>query len=104
MTDNSEISVASEDLMITYSNQNLQLKSKTVDQQIPINTIKSMQFKLTSVGLDALLDNNTSEKIEFYSLSGTKVGIYNSIEETREKIPAGIYVVKCNNKSFKVIF
>lgn len=106
MTDNTEMSVAAENLTITYNetDRSLQLKSATVNNRLAVDNIKSMRFTET-MGVNAPeVDGISTGNVEFYNIDGVKSGVFSSIEEARTSLPSGIYVVKNNGKSFKVIF
>lgn len=104
MTDNTEMSVAADNLSITYNEGSLKLKSATVDQAIAVAHIKSMRFTDT-MGIHSISGNGDDAcKSEFYNIDGVKAGEYSSVEEARESLPSGIYIVKNNNTTLKVIF
>lgn len=103
LADNSELSVASDNLEISYSDGNLTLSSPTVNQIIPVATIKSMQFtsQSSSVGDVAIAASGLSD---YYSITGVKVGRFASVEEARKALPSGVYIRKSKDKTYKVIF
>ena len=104
MTDNTEISVAADNLSINYSDNTLTLKSATVDQAIAVDKIKSMQFKSDLSGISELTTDSADGSATYYTTSGISVGSFASVEEARKSLPAGIYIVKNSVKSFKIIF
>lgn len=104
MMDNTEISVAADNLSINYSDKTLTLKSATVDQSIAVDRIKSMQFRSDLSGIDGINIDGAEEPATYYNTSGIEVGSFASVEEARESLPAGIYIVKNSVKSFKIIF
>ncbi len=103
MADNTELSVASDNLEINYSDGNLQLTSATVDQSIPVNQIKSMRFTTLSSAIDEIADDFTSPA-DYFTLSGVCVGRFATLDEARSSLPAGIYIGKSESKTLKVIF
>lgn len=103
MADNSEVSVAADNLSINYSDANLYLKSATVDLTISVDQIKTMRFTSSEAGIDDV-NINLPFKADYYTVSGVKVGRFTSIEEARKNLPSGIYIAKNETKIFKVIF
>ena len=103
MNDHTQISVASDNLTMNYVDNNLVLKSTTVDQTIPVAQISSMEFTSSPSGIKDLLAGEGSQS-EFYNLSGVKVGKFSSLEEARESLPSGVYILKNDKTTYKVIF
>lgn len=104
LTDGSGLSVAADNLTITYSNRVLQLKSATVDREIPVDEVKTMQFTSSSSALNAVTDDRLSGAMPFYDISGKSVGSYESVDEARLCLPSGVYILKSGDKTVKVIF
>lgn len=103
LADASEISVAAENLNMNYSDGYLLLSSDKVNQTLNVNQIKSMHFSSGGAGIETI--NNLSGKdAVYYTLSGTEVGTYPSIDAARESLPSGIYIGKNELGTFKVIF
>ena len=103
MSDNTEMSVAADNLSIDYCDANLHLKSATVDQTIPVAQIKTMRFTSSAAGInDVNIDR--PEVADYFTAGGVKVGRFASVEEARNNLPSGVYVGKSEVKTFKVIF
>lgn len=103
LADDTEVSVAAENLDINYSDGNLLLASGTVNQAIPVDQIKSMKFTSYSAGIRDVIENKSGEA-EYFDLSGIKVGTFPSLEVARKSLPSGTYIGKSDIKTFKVIF
>lgn len=103
MSDNTELSVASDNLEINYSEGNLQLTSSVVNQSIPVDKIKTMRFTMLSSAIDDVIDNTTCPA-DYYTVSGIKVGRFESPDEARQALPSGIYIGKSELKTYKIIF
>lgn len=101
MTDESEMSVAAENLSINYMDGNLILSSSTVDKTIATDQIKSMRFTATPAAVENIIDIQSAAG-EYYNLSGIKVGKFASIEDACKALPSGIYIVKSESKTYKV--
>lgn len=104
MADNSEISVAAENLEINYGGQKLHLKSATVDQTIAVDGIKSMRFTDTPAAIDAPQGAAQVAAGDYYTAAGVKAGSFGSVEEARRSLPSGVYIVKKGDKTVKLIF
>lgn len=103
MNDHTEISVASDNLAMNYMDNNLVLKSATVDQSIPVAQISSMEFTSSPSGIKDMLAGDGKSSV-FYNLSGVKVGKFTSLKEARESLPSGVYILRNEKTTHKVIF
>ena len=103
LSDDTEVSVAADNLSINYAGGELQLMSTTVNQTLPVSQIKSMQFTTTMSGIEDQVAGRC-DNFELYTTAGTMAGQFTSIEAARAVLPSGIYVVKNESGTFKVIF
>ncbi len=101
LVDNTEMSVESEELSMTYQDGFLNLSSSKVDKSIPVSQIKSMMFTSTPTGVSDIKTADSQEG-DYYNLSGIKVGRFLTVEEAKKSLPSGIYIVKSDSKTFKV--
>lgn len=104
MSDNTEISVPSENLEIDYSDRVLHVSTSTVTTDISIDKVKSMQFTSSSSAIDNVLNDGEDGAMEFFNVSGVKAGSFGSLEEARKTLPSGVYIIKNGVKSRKAIF
>ncbi len=104
MTDQSEISVPSENLTMNYSDRVLHVVTPTVNTDLALENILSMQFTSTPTAVENISDGNLSGVKEFVTLSGMKVGEFATYDEARKTLPSGVYIVKNGDKTLKVIF
>lgn len=103
LADNSELSVAAENLEIVYGARELHLKSATVDQTIAVDGIKSMRFTATPAAIDAP-QSPAQSPADYYTPAGVKAGSFSSVEEARRSLPSGVYIVKKGDRTVKLIF
>ncbi|MDE7377440.1 MAG: hypothetical protein K2N13_00575 [Paraprevotella sp.] len=103
LSDNSELSVAADNLELNYNNGNLHLTSNTVDLEIPVSQIRSMRFTSLASNIG---DINAMRPVpvELYTVAGTKVGRFTSIDEARKALPSDVYIGKSETKTYKIIF
>lgn len=104
MKDNTELSVASENLNIDYNNKMLVLTSASVNQSISIDQVKSMRFTTSPAGINEVIGDLASGEIDFYNVTGTKAGRFTSVDEAKKNLPSGIYILNNGEKSLKIIF
>lgn len=104
MSDNTEISVPSQNLKIDYSDRVLHVSTSTVTTDISIDKVKSMQFTSSSSAIDNVLNDGEEGAMEFFNVSGVKSGSFGSLEEARKALPSGVYIIKNGEKSRKAIF
>lgn len=100
LADDTEISVASDNLRLSYSDGSLQLTSLSVNKTLPVASLKSMRFTSSSSGIQEI---ESSGNLEVYTLQGVKLGEYTKLDEVRNVLPAGIYVVKSEKQIVKII-
>lgn len=103
LTDDTEMSVAAENLALNYSEGNLVLRSATVDHTIPVSEIKTMQFTSFSAGVEGVYDFQSGEA-DYYTLSGNLAGHFKTIDEARKILPSGVYIRKGSGNVCKIIF
>lgn len=103
MKDASEITVAADNLTMNYSDGNLLLTSPTVSETLPVADITSMVFTNREAGIDEI-NVALSENGYYYTLDGVKVGEFTSVDDGRRSLPSGMYIVRTESKSFKIIF
>ncbi len=101
MADGTELSVAADNLSINYKDGNLILSSSTVEKILSVDQINSMRFTASSAGVEDVTDIQPAAG-EYYDLSGIKVGRFSSVDEAREALPSGVYVVRSGEVTFKV--
>ena len=100
MADDTEISVAAENLNMKYLDGYLHLSSSNENRTIPVEQIKSMKFTSHSSGIKEIEDMESDA--DYYNLSGICVGRFSSVKEARKALTSGIYIVKSERKTFKV--
>lgn len=104
LADDTELSVASENLSITYGDGELLLSSSSVNQTIPVANVRSMKFTSSSSGVELIGVDSAADVHEFFTISGSKAGRFSSLEAARESLPSGVYLVFTGGKTHKIIF
>lgn len=121
-SDGTEQSLALSGLKLTFSNGSLQATNGTESATFAIAGLSSMYFATEATGLQAVLapdaaatwqggtlsvDAPAGSHVEVYTLSGQRVATYrkatNGAEKLGSRLPQGIYVVRVNGKSLKLI-
>lgn len=102
-TDDSVVTVAAEGLEMNYEAGLLQLVSPTVSSSFPVETLLSMQF-VSDPSAIAVPDADNSSRTEYFTVSGVKVGTYDSVNDARAALGSGIYIARSGDKCWKLIF
>lgn len=103
LADNSEVSVPSDNLQLTYSEGVLQLKSTSVDQTLQLASLKSMRFEAFQSGI-ADIESNVATPIVVFNLNGMEIGTFHSVEGAVKNLPHGAYILRTGENSKKVMF
>lgn len=100
-TDGAKASVPVEALALTISGTTLKAGSQT----FTLSNLSKMYFSTTDeTNADAIekltMDDSSLENAEIYDLKGRKITTGNT---TADKLPRGVYIVKTNDKTCKVV-
>lgn len=94
--------VVSEGLVITVDGDNLVATPREGSAlSLPLNTLTGMEFSDTDLGVEEILQ--TAGAVEIYSLDGLSLGTYPSLEAASDNLPQGIYAIKANGKTVKIL-
>lgn len=95
------VTLSAEDLEMTFADGNLIAKNNEEQAIIPLSELKSFCFSFRIMGVELTEDLTTD--INIISISGARMGHFNSIEEARQSLPAGIYVIEKGNSHHKIV-
>lgn len=104
MTDGTEVSVEAADLIINYNAGKLLITGPTVDRELIVAELESMQFTSEAAGLKNIIAEEGSGNFSVYTASGMEAGSFSSINDVRKALPSGVYIIRSGEKSFKIIF
>lgn len=104
-TDETEISVAAENLTLTFSNGNLLATNASGTQTFTLATLKKMYFSQTptAVGSPKATEKQSEGEVEAYSLTGVRMGRFTSTDEAAKQLGHGIYVIKGKGINAKIV-
>lgn len=93
--------VGVEGLKITFSDGTMTAKNNETELSLPTASLSRMYFSSTT-GIAELDSNATLEASEIYNLQGIRVGTTSPTGDI-EGVPTGVYVVKRNGVTRKVV-
>jgi hypothetical protein len=103
-SDGTEVSLDADNLRLTFANGQLVTNNNVGSQTFNLALLASMQFSDTEgiSGISPTL-SVADGRIEVYTLSGMYVGTFDTASSLNTQLRSGVYVVKQNNKSTKII-
>ncbi len=96
-------SVSVSSLTMTFSNGKLLAENGTDSYEIDAASLSRMYFSADN--LTAISDVKGGDglgKLDVYTLSGVRIGSFDSADALRNAVSAGVYIVKSNGKTLKV--
>ena len=105
-SDGAQTALAAEGLKLTFADGQLVATNGDGEQSVALASLASMAFAETdsTTGIDASLAKSGADaRCEVYTLGGVHVGTYASCSALQSQLKSGVYVVKQNNKSTKII-
>ncbi len=102
--DGTQTSLPSDGLKLSFADGRMTAASGTDSKQFTLTQLASMHFAETAstTAIDRSLTAD-SQPVEAYTLSGMFVGAFDSMSALQSQLRSGVYVVKQNNKSSKII-
>lgn len=104
LTDNSQLTFSADNLHIDYSDSQLRLTSATVNETLPVSTVKSMKFTDPVSNIEEIPETATAQPVTLYKTNGAKAGEFKSCDAARAALPSGVYIMKHDSKTIKIIF
>lgn len=104
--DGTEVYLSSDGLTLTLADDQLVATNGDGSQTFALASLASMAFAETggTTGIDAsLAQSGGNARCEVYTLGGVYVGTYASASALQSQLKNGVYIVKQNNKSTKII-
>lgn len=107
--DGTLVSVASSSLSMTFVDGKLVATNGSESLKMTVADLTSMFFSETNetTGIDETTITNADGEVQVFSLQGVSLGKFDTLESLKQKLPAGIYVVKtvknANGKISKIV-
>lgn|SRR5574344_1042715 len=101
-TGGSKQSIAVENLTLTISDGKLVAKNETTNQNYLLSELSEMYFSTTVTGIENVNASAQDEGVEVYSASGISFGKFSSVDEARQNLQKGMYIVKSSSETYKI--
>jgi hypothetical protein len=97
-------SVSVNELIITFSNGQLVLTNTDGDQTISLSDLSYMFFskEANTAGVTRIGDA-TNQTVEVFTVNGLALGRFESIQKAKAELKPGLYLMKSNGKTQKVV-
>ncbi len=105
LSDGSMVVLPCESLSFSFNDGNLVATATDGNHSIPLSQLSSMSFstddptEVQSITAAA----ECSAAVEILSLTGTPLGRYASLAAARQSLSRGMYIVKTNDRTFKIV-
>ena len=89
---------------LTVSNGQLVATNSDGSVTFPLSELRVMYFSNDASGISTdIVSMPNDGAVEVYTTSGVLVGSYASLTEAKATMKRGIYVIKTNDKTFKIV-
>lgn len=95
------LSMAAKGLTITFNNGQMTVVNGNESHTITLSTLSKMYFSNTT-GISEAETTPGDNQVEVYATSGMLMGKYDSLDDAKAHLRTGVYIVKSNNKTFKI--
>lgn len=96
-------SVEVESLTMTFSDGKLLVSNGTKSLELAVADLSSMFFSTSdATGIETVSAAETDGNVAVFSLQGTSVGSFSSVQQLRTSAPAGVYIIKKGGKTQKI--
>ncbi len=97
-------SVSVNELIITFSNGQLVLTNTDGNQTISLSDLSYMFFskEANTAGVTRIGDA-TNQTVEVFTVNGLALGRFESIQKAKAELKPGLYLMKSNGKTQKVV-
>lgn len=90
-------------LVITVSEGKLVASNASGTQTFTITDLTKMYFSSDATGIGRVDNGTPASALVAYDISGRKMGSYDSIDAAKAQLKQGVYVIKQDNKTFKIV-
>ncbi len=102
-TDGTELSFDVESLEMYFDGGNLYVQNASGSKTLSVSDLKRMYFSSVVDGVTELTASSKATSLSAYDLTGKYVGQFASVSQLQTALPKGIYVVKQNTKTSKIV-
>ncbi len=104
-TSGDKVSMAVSNLKMTIADGQLLAVNSLTNETFALSGLNKMYFSYTEEttdGIRQLTDDDATEDVDVYTISGTSLGHYARLSDARALMRNGVYVVKHGNKTYKL--
>ncbi len=101
-SDGSSKALSVESLTLTVSDGQLIATNSAGTQTFTLSELSSMRFSESATAVTEIEVETAEETVEVFSLAGVAMGSYDNLQSAEQALPAGIYIVKSNQKTSKI--
>ncbi len=102
-TDGTELSFDVESLEMYFDGGTLYVQNASGSKALTVSDLKRMFFSSVANGVTELSATTKATPLSAYDLTGKYMGQFASISQLQTALPKGIYVVKQNTKTSKIV-
>lgn len=102
LADGSVLSVASGDLSMCFTAENFLVDHSDGRLEIPIADLSKFYF-VSDYSAVVSPESEADRKVEVFSGTGLRLGVYDSEAAAKAVLPRGLYVMKSVSRTFKTI-
>ena len=101
--DGTEISLSVSNLKITFSNGQLVAVNSETNQTFSLSDLNKMYFTNSAItNIEEVLPTDLDTEVEIFTTSGVSKGRYNNLNQARQTLSKGVYIVKQSEKTYKI--
>lgn len=101
--DGTEISLSVSNLKITFSNGQLVAVNSETNQTFSLSDLYKMYFTNSAItNIEEVLPTDFDSEVEIFTTSGVSKGRYDNLNQARQTLTKGVYIVKQSEKTYKI--
>lgn len=90
--------------MLTIANGKLTATNSSGTESFTLTDLTKMYFSTeTTTGIKGVSTDSTDKPVTVYDVNGREMGSYNSLEAAKSSLRQGVYVIKQDNQTFKIV-
>ncbi len=103
-SDGTTVSMESASLVMTFSDGKLIASNGTDSQELTVADLSKMYFSESgATGIQDVDVSDADGEVEVFSLQGVSYGKFSTVQSFRNTAEPGVYIVKVNGKSQKIM-
>ena len=101
--DGTEISFSVDHLNITFSNGQLVVVNNETNQALSLSDLNKMYFTNSAVtNIEEAQPVEGEADVEIFTTAGVSMGRFSSLNQAKQTLPMGVYIVKQSDKTYKI--